>query len=211
MRTGRRRGRLLDAVAVTAISALLAAALSGCVSLAVSAGATVGTAAAEERGLTGAANDLAVEAAVNGVWLEHAAGLVGDLDVTVYEGRALLTGTVPSPERRLQAVRLARRAAGVKAVIDEIEVGRAGGVTGYSRDGWITAQLVSRLTFDFEVEAINYTVETANRVVYLMGIAQDQAELDRVTNHARQVPYVRRVVSHVRLKGRPAHGAARGP
>ena len=37
-----------------------------------------------------------------------------------------------------------------------------------------------------------------------MGIAQDQAEIDRVTTHARQVRYVRRVVSHVRLKNDPA-------
>jgi hypothetical protein len=36
-----------------------------------------------------------------------------------------------------------------------------------------------------------------------MGIAQDQTEIDRVTIHARQVRYVRRVVSHVRLKNDP--------
>ena len=36
-----------------------------------------------------------------------------------------------------------------------------------------------------------------------MGIAQDSAELERVTNHARQVRYVRRVVNHARLKNDP--------
>jgi osmotically-inducible protein OsmY len=33
-----------------------------------------------------------------------------------------------------------------------------------------------------------------------MGIAQSQAEVDRVRNHARQLSYVRRVVNYVRIK-----------
>ncbi len=41
-------------------------------------------------------------------------------------------------------------------------------------------------------------------MVYLIGIAQSPAELERATNHARAIPYVRKVVSHVRLKDAPA-------
>jgi osmotically-inducible protein OsmY len=37
-------------------------------------------------------------------------------------------------------------------------------------------------------------------VVYLMGIAQDQAELDRVRDLARHTSGVKDVVSYVRLK-----------
>jgi osmotically-inducible protein OsmY len=40
-------------------------------------------------------------------------------------------------------------------------------------------------------------------VVYLMGIAQNRAELQRVTNHARNLSYVRKVESFVRLKDDP--------
>ena len=47
-------------------------------------------------------------------------------------------------------------------------------------------------------------------VVYLMGIAQSQAELDRVTGHARNQSYVRRVVSHVRIKDQSAPAAPVG-
>jgi osmotically-inducible protein OsmY len=40
-----------------------------------------------------------------------------------------------------------------------------------------------------------------NGVVYLMGIAQDRAELDRVVDHARNIGLVTKVVSYVRIKG----------
>ena len=168
--------------------------------MAVGAGATVATAASEERGVSGAANDLAIAANINALWIKYDSELVSDLDVTVSEGRALLTGTVPTQQRRLEAVRLAWRSKGVRAVINEIQVSESGGIAGYARDGWITARLVSRLSFDRDVDYINYTVETVNGVVYVMGIAQSQTELNKVKAHARHVPYVRRVVSHVRLK-----------
>lgn len=200
---GRWRRRRVETVLLAATLAPLLAALGGCAGLAVSAGATVATAAAEERGVKTAANDLAIAASITGLWVKYEPGLVADLDVTVSEGRALLTGTVTTRERRLEAVRLAWRAAGVKSVINEIQVRGSEGITGYARDGWITTQIVSRLSFDRKVDYINYTVETVNRIVYLMGIAQNQAEFDRVTAHARQVRYVRRVVSHVRLKNDP--------
>jgi len=204
---GIRRVSILPAV----MAAAMAAALGGCTSLAISAGATVATAAAEERGVTGAASDLAIAASITALWIKYDSSLVTDLDVTVSEGRALLTGTVATQARRLEAVRLAWRASGVRTVINEIDVGGAGGIASYARDSWITAQLVSRLSFDRAVDAINYTVDTVNRVVYLMGIARDQAEIDRVTNHARQVRYVRRMVNHVRLKNDPRRKSGRKP
>jgi hypothetical protein len=36
-----------------------------------------------------------------------------------------------------------------------------------------------------------------------MGIAQNAAELERVRNHARQIKYVRRIVSHAIMKNNP--------
>ena len=203
MMRGRWRKIRLEPVLLVVMAASLVAGLGGCTGLAISAGATVATAAAEERGVTGTANDLAIATAVTALWIKYDPSLVRDLDMTVSEGRVLLTGTVATQARRLEAVRLAWRASGVKTVLNEIEVRRAGGIGGYARDGWITAQLVSRLSFDRKVEYINYTVETVNRIVYVMGIAQDQAEIDRIATHARQVRYVRRVVSHVRLKNDP--------
>ena len=47
-------------------------------------------------------------------------------------------------------------------------------------------------------------METVNGIVYLIGIAQNQKELDRVLAHAREINYVRNIISHVRVKkGRP--------
>jgi osmotically-inducible protein OsmY len=57
--------------------------------------------------------------------------------------------------------------------------------------------------FDGAVKNINYTVDVENGVVYLMGIAQDQDELDRVIATARDISDVKKVVNHVLLKSDP--------
>ena len=59
------------------------------------------------------------------------------------------------------------------------------------------------MTIDPEVFDINYSVETVNGVIYLMGIAQSKVELERVTDHARELAGVRRIISHVRMKDDP--------
>jgi osmotically-inducible protein OsmY len=70
-------------------------------------------------------------------------------------------------------------------------------------DAWISGQLSSKIVFDRNVSAINYKIETVNSIIYLIGAAQSQRELDRVFAYAREIPNVIRVVSHVRVKQAP--------
>jgi osmotically-inducible protein OsmY len=60
---------------------------------------------------------------------------------------------------------------------------------------------------DASVRSINYSIDVVGGTVYLMGIARSQAELDRVLNHARNLPYVKQVVNYVLLKGDPRRRA----
>ena len=180
---------------------LIALLLGGCVGVAVGVGATAGVAAYQERGIEGAAIDLNLEAQIVKLWLQQDDTLVLKLGVEAYESRILLTGVVEEPEMRDDAVRLAWTVIGVKEVINEIQVTSDSGIVDLARDSWITTQLKSKLTLDNKVLAINYAIETVNGIVYLIGIAQNQAELDRVIAHSRTISYVRRVISHVRVKG----------
>jgi osmotically-inducible protein OsmY len=180
--------------------AALALLAGGCAPLVVGTAATaVGTAATQERGFGGAVTDAGTQAEINHLWFQHDAEMHRLLDMTVTEGRVLLTGRATTPEMRLDAVRLAWQANGVKEVINEIEVADQGGISDVAADTWIATQLRSRLLFDRDVASRNYSVDVVNGVVYLMGVARGQPELDRVTGHARAIPNVKRVVSHVRL------------
>ncbi len=187
------------AVRDLAVIAGLAAGLGGC-AVAVGAGAAGGVAALQERGIEGAAKDFKVEALIMEQWINFDLDLPVKVGVEVYEGRVLLTGAVADPQLRADAVRLAWKVIGVKDVLNEIQVTGDSGIIDFARDSWITAQLKTKLTFDEEVMAINYAIETVNGIIYLIGIAQNQKELDRVIAQGRNIPYVRDIISHVRVK-----------
>ncbi|MBL8687969.1 MAG: BON domain-containing protein [Rhodospirillaceae bacterium] len=186
----------------TLMVAILAAALTyGCspVEVAVGAGAATGVAASQERGILTSAKDTAISFQIQELWFRTNHEMFGKLSTSVSEGRALLTGKVQDPEMRVEAVKLAWQVDGIAEVINEIEVVNTGSLVDSARDFWITTQLRGHLTFDKDIRSINYSIDTVNGTVFLMGIARDQAELDRVTNHARNLAYVRRVVSYVRV------------
>lgn len=185
------------------LSILLPAAMAaGCtpVDMAVGAGAATGVAAAQERGVAGTARDTALSTAIQELWFRTNYDMFAKLSCTVTEQRALLTGKVQDPEMRVEAVKLAWQVTGINEVINEIEVTDKSSLVDSARDYWITAQLRARLTFDQNVRSINYSIDTVNGTVFLMGIGRNQTEIDLVTNHARNLAYVKRVISYVRIR-----------
>jgi len=191
--------------ATLSVAAVLGLSLQGCVGTVVGVGATAGTAAMEDRGLSGAADDTALRLRINALLSNKDERLWRKVGMQVYMGRVLLTGTVDTPEMRAEAVKLAWTAEGVKEVINEIQLAGAAGASGFARDTWISTQLKSALLFDKQVSSINYSIETVAGTVYLIGLAQDQRELDRVMNHARGLSYVKKVVNYVQIKRPPSN------
>ncbi len=180
-------------------------ALSSCTAVGVAgmAGVAVGTAAVQEGGVSSAASDARIQIAINDLWFRNNITMFGKLDLTINQGRVLITGVVQDPNHRVEAVRLAWQPRGVKSVINEIKVADSEGIIGFAKDVWITTKLRSSLILDKEVESINYSIDTVQGSVYLMGFAQNQAELSHVIDVARRIKNVRQVVSYVKLVGAP--------
>lgn len=184
---------------------LCAAPLGACSTpgLIVGAGASGAVAASEERGLGGSLTDSRIKAMINFNLLEEDRILFKGISTAVYEGRVLLTGIARSLEKRDAAVRVAWRTSGVKEVINEIVVDPSGSSGSFLNDTWIATRLRTKIMFDRDIESINYSVDTLRGTVYLLGVAQDEQEREKVLAHARNLASVRRVVDHVILKTDP--------
>lgn len=143
-------------------------------------------------------DDDAIRQAIEQKW-DAAGDLDSRLRVEVRDGKALLAGRAANPDERVQAVRLAWQVQGVSEVINEIGIGDESSLSDKATDMWITAQLRTALLTDPEISSRNYTIETVNQVIYLMGRGRSSVELERVRNHAREIARVRQVVSHVEV------------
>ena len=182
-------------------------ALTACAAPGIVAGAaTAGLAVAQERSIGTVIDDTAIELQIQHYLLQASDGLFIRVGIEVHEGRVLLTGVVPTPDDRVEAVRQAWQAKGVLEVINEVQVSDRAGIVDYLRDVKITSQLRFQMLRDRDISDVNYTVETVNGIVYLMGIAGSRPELDKVTTHARNIAGVQKVISHVRLSGDDRRG-----
>ncbi len=190
-------------------------ALGGCAAAIVggiAAAGGAGYAANQERGVSGTVDDFALKTNIQNAWIKANPNMQADFSVTAYQGRVLLTGFAPDPEIKAQAAQIAGEVKGVRTVYNEIEVGPPEGAWNSTKDAWITSRLKSDFVFDGKIRSVNYTIETVNKSVYLIGSARSQAELDQATSLARNVSGVKRVVSYVDIRpGAPATAQQSAP
>lgn len=195
--------KTISALALLAALSLGTPLLGGCVPLVIGAGGAAAVGASQDRGLEQAVDDNQIAFEINRKLLAENSKLYAGVATQVRKGRVLLSGSVPAPEDRIAVTRIVWTIGGVKEVINELRVGEKGSFSQSVNDTAITTKLRTRLTTDNNVSGINYSIETVNGTIYLMGTARDKAELDRVIAHARDISGVRNVVSYVEVK-RPA-------
>jgi osmotically-inducible protein OsmY len=197
--------RIVPYVAVGAALVGLASLTSCVVPLIAGGAATAGYVAGQERGVNTQFSDSALKVSINEKWGRYSSDMQHQLSLSVYDGRVLITGAVSNPEWKTEAVRLAWEVKGVKEVNSEIELAANSGIGDAARDEVIATRLRSAILFDSQIRSVNYTIDTVNGSVYLSGSARTQGELDKVTNYARNIPNVKRVVSYVRIRpGEPS-------
>lgn len=168
--------------------------LSGCVGIQFNA---------QERSLPAAVGDLRIQATFNARLLSESSTLFAKVDSTVTEGRMHVTGTVPTVEDRQKVTRIAWSIPAVTEVINDVEVTAAPRVIDAAKDRWITTRLRSLLIADGTIRDSNYAIDTSNGTIFLNGIAQDEAERERVLRHARSIGEARKVVDYVIMKDDP--------
>ncbi len=183
------------------------AGLQACVPLVIGGATETAVVVAQERTVGSAIDDTGILLQIKNLYAkEDYKDLLANVEIKVVEGRVLLTGNVDKPESQIEAVKLAWQIPNVKEVMNEVQINDKSGIWNYTKDVWISTQVRARLLFGKDIHNINYSVITVNQVVYLMGIAQNQEELNRATNVASSTNYVQRVVSYVRMKDDPRRG-----
>ncbi|WP_422026267.1 BON domain-containing protein [Pyruvatibacter mobilis] len=210
----------LKSSSLLALAAAGSLALAACtpVGMAVGAGATAGIAAFQERPVGEALTDTEIKLGLTDRLLKSDDGLYSKVSSKVMEGRVMMTGLVQRDEERAAATRIAWTVPGVREVINEIEISETSSLETLPSDEWIDAKLSARLLTDFSISDINYATDVTNGSVYVLGIGQDEGEIDRVAAHARDISGVRRVVMHAitvndprRMAERPAGVPAEQP
>ena len=154
----------------------------------------------EERSFNKYVEDTIILAQLKNVYFSNNEIIFFNVSVDVTEGRILLTGAVEQTDQRIEATKLAWGIDGVIEVINEIQISNDESILDYADDLIMKTKINARLLLEQDVLNINYSVEVVNGIVYLIGIAQNQVELDIVITISKNTYGVQNVISYVRLK-----------
>lgn len=176
--------------------------LSGCASAIMGGVATIGVATVQERSVKDAAIDLKLELQIQEALLRSdVERLFINVDIHIVEQRVLLIGNVSSQELRDKAAKIVwETSPKIKEVLNEITIGNKSSLVSEAKDARISLSLSGLLIADAEVSDINFSHSVSKQVIYLMGIASNEIELDKVIYHARTVKGVKKVISHIIIK-----------
>ena len=124
------------------------------------------------------------------------------IKVIVFEGKVLLVGTVKNNESKEIADSLAWKISNVEEVANYIIVGKEN-VIDYLKDARITLEFKAKLLTDRDISEVNYSSTTENRVLYVIGVSQNEEELEKVLSHGSSIAGVKKIVNLVIDKNSP--------
>ena len=158
--------------------------LGGCASAIVGGVASVGLATVQERSVKDAAIDLKLELQLQeALFRSNTEKLFVNVDIQIIEQRVLLVGNVSSQELRDQAARIAWEISPkIKDVLNEITIGKSASLVSEAKDARISLSLSGLLIADTEISDINFSHSVSKQVIYLIGIASNDKELNKVNN-----------------------------
>ena len=178
--------------------------LSGCASAIVGGAATLSLAGVQERSIKDAAIDLEIELLIqDNMFREDTEKMFSAIDVIVIEQRVLLVGNVVNEKIRDKAATIAWETNRVKEVLNEVTINKNLNLVSSAKDARISLNLSGLLIGDSNISDINFSHSVSGQTIYIIGIAENDSELNNVLNHARTIQGVKKVVSHIILKNDP--------
>ena len=116
-----------------------------------------------------------------------------DVSSKVVDGHIFLTGVVEKVDEKILMTKVAWKIEGARSVKNNIEVKDKFSLKNYSQDVLISSQMKVALLANKKISMSNYQVNTVNQVIFIFGIAANEAERKEIMNEASLIKDVKSV------------------
>ena len=169
----------------------------GAIITTTSAGAVV---AESDRSVGEAVDDVTIKIKIAEKYAKSKSGIFLDIDSSVRLGVVLLTGIVEDQETRIEAVKLVWEVNGVEEVINEIEIGNKQNIKQYSQDLWISSNVKTKTLIEIGLSMMSYNFETINGKVYIMGVADNSEQANKIIDVIKTIKGVKEISNHIIIR-----------
>jgi len=162
-------------------------------------------AAVEDRSSGDIAKDLEIKAKITAEVIDKMGTDVISITADVYEQDVMLTGTVETPQQRLQASSVTRGIKDVKKVFNEVKVvkkidEKKGVVENFVDDAVIESKINALLLDASGVNVTNFRWRSVGGDVFLFGRALEADELRKALKVIKEIKNVASLTSRVKIR-----------
>jgi osmotically-inducible protein OsmY len=184
--------RLKRSTATIVLCGVVATSLQGCIEMAIGT-AVMGTLAATDRRTFGAQTEDKAIALKATPRMNNLVGNAGNVNVTSFNRKVLLTGEVRDEQMKAAVEREISAIDGVQSIVNELAIAGASSFTSRSNDTLITGKVKASFVDAKDLYANSIKVVTERGIVYLMGRVTPR-EGDLAAEVTRGVGGVQKVV-----------------
>ncbi len=125
-----------------------------------------------------------------------------DIELTVFEGAVLLNGALPDERYIEEVIKTVWQVDGVEKVYNYIRLDEPLSIDKVNEDALVSAKIRYELSITRGISSANYKITMENKTVYLMGIIQDETELNNVIAVIKNTVNVKDIVVLNRFQNR---------
>ncbi|KAF8818461.1 BON domain-containing protein [Rickettsia endosymbiont of Cardiosporidium cionae] len=144
--------------------------------------------------------DIYIESKIKMAFIQNRyTNLYSKIKVQVSRGVVVCIGSVSNNEEIVKALKIIWNIKGVKKVINELQITKSGNklkLEQYTKDSFVTSQILSRAILNKKISVVNYSIITNNSIVYIMGIKRSEEELNELLSIASKIYSVKKVINH---------------
>lgn len=154
----------------------------------------------DDRSLSDDYTDTKINLAIRHQLAQKKLSYAVDIEVTVFEGGVLLNGALPAENYIDEVLEVVWQTEGVKKVYNYIRLDNPPSVEVVNEDAAVSAKIRYELSITKGISSVNYKITMENGVIYLMGISENQAELDSVIAVIKNTVNVQGIIVLTRFK-----------
>lgn len=195
-------GTMLCKVAGAILFTAALVAGSGCAPVVIGGGAAGGYAVATDERTTGRqVDDATITTRITAEMVQDATVKARDVDVNTVNGTVYLIGLVDSAHERERAEAVARSVAGVRGVVNQLEVG-VRSVGQALDDKNLGVRIKAKLIGEPGIRSLSVDVDVYRGVVHLTGVVESGAQKAKIFELAKSTPGLVRLVDNLSVQGR---------
>lgn len=180
--------------------------INNCVVIGIATTATTGAMIADERSVGNIIDDKVIATKIRHEYVKNNVdNSLRGISLEIYEGRVILIGYTTDIEYKYEAEKLAWLVRGVKEVINDVVISKENEAS-LPKDMWISTKLRTKFLVNKDIRSVNYKMMVYDKVIYLLGLAETQKELETALAIAGEIKGVVKVKNYILVKSDTRRG-----